>query len=162
MIPQFAGDRRLHAQIPPAIIKCIAGKLRFLIGGTAGDQIRPFAARGIIQIPVHQLAHARHFRPLRQRRVRVGWRFVDLQGVLLAQTLRRRHRVESALLHQGVEDLFGFIFTTTFEQHVRLPVTPFIFLFGIHRQTRQPGIEATTIARSQRHAHATLHQRDRV
>ena len=159
MIPKLTGDRRLHAQIPPVVIKRIAGKLGFLVGGATGYQIRPLAARGIVHIPVHQLAHARHLWPLRQRRVRIRGRFINAEGILLAQALRGYHRVEAALLHQAVEDLFGFIITTALHQQVGLPVAPFIFLFGVHRQTCEPGIQPPAIAGTQRHAHAALHQR---
>ena len=159
MIPQLTGDRRLHAQIPPVVIKRIAGKLSFFIGGAAGHQIRPLAARGVVHIPVHQLANARHFWPLGQRRIRVSGRFIDAEGVLLAQALRGRHRVEPALLHQRMKNFFGLIITTALQQQIGLPVTPFIFLFGLHRQPGEPGIEPTTVARTQRHSHAALHQR---
>ena len=85
MIPKLTGDRRLHAQIPPVVIKRIAGKLGFLVGGATGYQIRPLAARGIVHIPVHQLAHARHLWPLRQRRVRIRGRFINAEGILFAR-----------------------------------------------------------------------------
>ena len=67
MIPQLTGDSGLHAEIPPVAVKRIARQGRLFLAGAAGDQVRPFAARGVIQPPVHQLAHPRHLCALKQR-----------------------------------------------------------------------------------------------
>ncbi len=162
MIPQLAGDRRLHAQIPPAVIEGVARQLRFLFHGTAGHQIRPFTAGGVIQIPVHQLTHPGHLRPVHQRRVDASRRFINLEIVLFAQPLGRGHRIESALLHQGMQNSFRFVIAASLQQEIGLPVAPFILLFGLHRQTRQPGVQAAAIAVAQRHTHAALYQRGRL
>ena len=61
-----------------------------------------------------------------------------------------------------MQDLFGFRIASALQQQIRLPVAPLIFFFGFHWQTRQPGIQATTIAGSQRHAHPALHKRGGV
>ncbi len=159
LIPQFSGDRRLHAQIPPVLIKSVTRELRLLGFTTAGDQVRPFSARGVIHIPVHQLAHPGHLRTGGQRRIERANRFINAEGILLAETLRSDHRVETPLLHQRPEDRLRLLVPAALQQQIRLPVAPFVFLFRLHRQARQPGIQTMAIARPQRHPYPPLHQR---
>ena len=157
LIPQFAGDRRLHAQIPPVLIKSVTRQLRLLGFGSAGDEVRPFGARGVIHIPVHQLAYPRHLRTGSQRRIDRSRGFIDAEGILLAKSLRSDHRIEASLLHQRAKDRLRLLVPAALKQQIRLPVAPFVFLFRLHRQARQPGVQAMAIARSQRHPHAPLH-----
>ncbi len=159
LIPQLTGDRRLHAQIPPVLIEGIARQLRLLGFGATSDQVGPFGARGVIHIPVHQLTYPRHLRPGGQRRIDGARGFIDAEGILLAKTLRGDHRVEASLLHQRAKDRLRLLIPAALQQQIRLPIAPFVFLFRLHRQTRQPGVEAMAIARPQRHPYPPLHQR---
>ena len=162
LIPQFPGDRGLNAEIPPVLIKRVTRQLCLLIFGLAGDQIGPLAAGGIVHIPVHELADSRHFRPGGQRRIEISGSFINTESVLLAQALGCDHRVETALLHQRAQNIFRFIIAPALQQQIGLPVAPFILLFRFHRQTRQPGIQAATIAKTKRHTYPALHQRSRL
>ena len=159
LIPQFAGDGGLDAEIPPVLIKRVTSQLRLLVFGLAGDQIGPLAAGGVIHIPVHQFAHPRHFRPRGQRRIEVRWRFIDAEPVLLAKALRGDHRIEAALLHQRAENIFRFVIAPALQQQIGLPVAPFVLLFRFHRQARQPGVQAPAVPKAQRHTNPALHQR---
>ncbi|MNC68709.1 hypothetical protein D3C75_1193390 [compost metagenome] len=98
------------------VIEGVASQLRFFVDGAAGDQVGPLTARGVIQVPVHQLAHPRHLRTLHQRGVHTGRGFIDFEGVLFPKPLCSSHRIKPALLHQAAEDRFGFIIATAFQQ----------------------------------------------
>ena len=157
LVPQLPGDSRLNAEIPPVLVECIARQLRLLIFRPAGHQICPFAAGGVVHIPVHQLAYPGHFRPGGQRRIEILWRFIDPEGEILSQTLSGNHRVEPALLHQRTENRFCFVVTPALQQQIRLPIAPLIFLFRFHRQARQPGIQPVAVPGAQRHSHPALY-----
>ena len=157
LIPQLPGDGCLYAEIPPVLVEGIARQLRLLLFRPAGHQICPFAAGGVVHIPVHQLAYPSHFRPGGQRRIEILWRFIDPEGEILSQTLGGNHRVETTLLHQRTENRFCFVIAPALQQQIRLPIAPLIFLFRLHRQAGQPGIQPVAIPGAQRHSHPALY-----